>query len=84
MTLRHAVTPDFIPCIQTGVSLMTALISSAIAAAIGGGLAWYIRGRGMAGVQIDLNNVKNDISNIKGRLDGTPAATPVVVTPPAV
>jgi hypothetical protein len=45
------------------------------------GLGFYVGERGTAGVQIDMSNIKNDISAIKGKLDGTPKAT--IVTPVA-
>lgn len=63
--------------IQTGVSTLTAFISSLVSAAVAGGLGWYIRGRGMTGVQIDLKNIKTDIENLKNRVSGAP--TPVAV-----
>lgn len=30
-----------------------------------GGLGWYMRGRGLAGVEIDLANTKNEIVKVK-------------------
>lgn len=65
------------PVIFQGYTLLTLLISNAVSAAVAGGAAWYVRGRGMAGVQIDLNNVKTDIENLKAKL------SPAVVTPVA-
>ena len=72
----HHAAPHYAACVQTGVSHMVSVISSVVAAGIGFGLGWYIKGRGMAGVQIDLNNVKNDVANLKARVTGatTPAA----------
>lgn len=60
------------PVINTvlvGVTYMTALYCSLASAAIAGGLAWYIRGRGMTGVQVDINNIKTDILNLKNKID---------------
>lgn len=60
------------PVIKTvliGVTYMTAAIASAVSAGIGFGLGWYIKGRGMAGVQIDINNIKTDILNLKAKID---------------
>lgn len=65
------------PAIKTiliGVTYMTAIISSAVAVGIGFGLGWYIKGRGMAGVQIDLGNIKTDIANLKAKLSAPIAA----------
>lgn len=68
------------PLIPTGISYMTAIISSLISLAAGFGLGWYVKGRGMTGVQNDLNNVKVDISNLKAKFDApTPAVTPAAV-----
>lgn len=59
---------------------MYTIIGLAAASAISFGLGWYIKGRGMTGVQIDLNNVKTDVENIKARVFPTPA--PVVIATP--
>lgn len=32
---------------------------------LSGGLGWYMRGRGMAGVMIDLANTKNELEKVK-------------------
>lgn len=45
---------------------------------IGLGLGWYLRGRGLAGVEIDLANIKNDIIAVKNHLFGTPSAPTTV------
>lgn len=60
------------PVINTvlvGVTYMTALYCSIASAAISGGLAWYIRGRGLTGVANDINNIKMDIVNLKNKID---------------
>lgn len=60
------------PVIQTvlvGVTYMTALIASSIALLSGFGLGWYVKGRGMVGVQNDINNIKTDILNLKNKID---------------
>ncbi len=58
--------------IETGVSYMSAILSSFISAlvgaGIGGGLAWYIRGRGIPGVKIDLDNAKKTITDLEAKL----------------
>lgn len=56
------------PLIPTGVSYMTAFISSLVSIAAGFGLGWYVKGRGMAGVKIDLANVKTDVENLKAKV----------------
>lgn len=71
------------PVIKTvlvGVTYKMAAIYSVISLAAGFGLGWYIKGRGMAGVQIDLNNVKTDVENLKDKVFpvATPVPTPVV------
>lgn len=63
------------PFIPTGISYMTAIISSLISFVAGFGLGWYVKGRGMTGVKIDLNNVKTDVENLKAKFN---APTPTV------
>ena len=43
-------------------------------------MGFYVGERGFQGVQNDLNNVKLDVANIKGKISG-PTVTPTVVTP---
>jgi hypothetical protein len=43
-----------------------------------GGCGYYMGERGWSGVQIDLGNIKSDISHIQGKLGVTP--TPQVTT----
>lgn len=66
---------------HSGASL-TQFIIGGVAVVIAFVLGWYIKGRGMTGVKIDLNNVKTDVENIKSKIfPSTPAvaaATPVV------
>lgn len=72
------------PIIHTmliGVTYMTALYYSMASLAAGFGLGWYIKGRGMAGVQIDINNIKTDIVNLKNKI--SPPA-PVMVNVPNI
>lgn len=59
----HVIKP--IQTIITGVPMLTLLISNTLTALVAAGLAWYIRGRGMAGVKIDLANAKNEIEKLK-------------------
>jgi len=59
-----------------GIPMITTVISSAVSAAVGAGLAWYIRGRGMTGVKIDMDNAKHEIEKLKSQvsaLTSTPA-----------
>jgi hypothetical protein len=60
---------------------METLIFSAVSAGVAGGLAWYIRGRGLTGVSIDISNIKNDIENLKAKVSPPSVVTPVVVAP---
>lgn len=79
--VAHAA-PVAAPIIKTvlvGVTYMTAFIASGISLAAGFGLGWYIKGRGMAGVQIDINNIKTDIVNLKNKIDPS-APAPVSVS----
>lgn len=64
--------PHLPQTILIGVPYLHAVYASLISFVVGGGLAWYVRGRGLAGVQIDLNNVKTDVENIKTKLIPTP------------
>jgi len=61
--------------------ILNIIIASAVSLLVGGGLGWYIKGRGMTGVQIDLNNVKTDVENIKNKVF---PSTPAVQTAPVV
>lgn len=70
-------TPFLKQYIPQGISGMTAFITSVVAFLVGGGLAWYVKGRGMAGVQIDLNNVKTDVNDLKAKFSA-PTASVVV------
>ena len=69
-----------LPSIKMGVPMLTSLISSIVTGAVGFGLGWYVKGRGMTGVQIDLNNVKTDVENLKNKLfpvQATPVVAPI-------
>lgn len=69
--LPHAVArcAEVHPIIAPGLSYTAGLIMSGVALVIGVVSGWYVKGRGMAGVKIDLDNVKNDITNLKAKLD---------------
>jgi hypothetical protein len=60
--------------VKQGYSMISMIVSSAVAAGIGFGLGWYIKGRGMTGVQNDLNNIKTDVENLKAKIFPAPAA----------
>ena len=70
----HHVAPTVIPIVKQGHSMLSLIVSNISTAVIVGGLAWYIRGRGFAGVQIDINNIKTDIENLKAKISPAPAA----------
>lgn len=65
-TSSHAV--QCLPSVIAGWSFTTVMVTSAISSAIAAALAWYIKGRGMTGVKIDLNNVKTDVENLKAKI----------------
>lgn len=70
--LPHAVAKcaEIHPIIAPGFTYMTGLIMTSIALVVGAVSGWYFKGRGMAGVKIDLNNIKTDVSNLKAKIDG--------------
>lgn len=45
---------------------------------VSGLVGYYIGHRGLTGVQSDLNDVKQDIANVKGKLEGTPSVVATV------
>lgn len=53
-----------------GFSMLTLVISNLVSAAIAGGGAWYVRGRGFAGVKTDVATIKADVSNLKEKIHG--------------
>lgn len=57
------------PYVAPGLTYTTGFICSGISLAVGTLLGWYVKGRGMTGVKIDLINAKMDIANLKGKLD---------------
>lgn len=57
------------PYVAPGLAYTTAFIWSGVSFAIGSLVGWYVKGRGMTGVKIDLINAKMDIANLKGKLD---------------
>ena len=62
------------PHIAQGVSMLTLAISNLTTAVVAAGLAWYIRGRGMTGVKIDIANAQNEIEKLKSQIaPATPA-----------
>lgn len=48
--------------------MLTVILSNVVTATVFGVGAWYWRGRGTAGVQIDINNIKQDIETLKAKL----------------
>lgn len=72
-----------VPSHPFGVSTLTELIIGSIAVAIAFALGWYIKGRGMAGVQIDVANIKTDVLNLKNKIDPS-APAPISATPASV
>lgn len=60
------------PIVIQGYSMFSMLISSAVSGGVMFGLGWYVKGRGMTGVQNDLNNVKQDVEALKAKFSPTP------------
>jgi len=46
-----------------GVTYLNASIAVVIGMAIAGGLAWYIRGRGLTGVKTDITNAETTVKS---------------------
>ena len=68
MQTANVPSQPIIHTLETGVPMLNAVISSAVAFLVGGGLGWYIKGRGVTGVQNDLSNIKTDITNLKAKV----------------
>ena len=65
------------PEIKQGISMLTLLASNGLTMLVSAGLAWYIRGRGMTGVKIDMDNAKNEINKLKDQVSALVAKTPM-------
>lgn len=50
--------------IKTGITYVHALISGLVSFVLGGGLGYYIRGRGLRGVAIDAGNAEAKIASV--------------------
>lgn len=76
--VTHAIVhaKPLIHTVVTGVSYMTALITSSIVGVLCFALGYYVKGRGFAGIKIDVDNIKKDIENLK--VSVSEKATPVV------
>lgn len=57
------------PYVSPGITYTTGFIWSGVTLVIGFITGWYVKGRGMTGVKIDLLNAKMDVANLKGKLD---------------
>lgn len=57
------------PYVAPGIAYTTGFIWAGIALTVGAISGWYTKGRGMAGVKIDLDNVKMDVIALKAKLD---------------
>lgn len=69
--LPHAVAKcaEIHPIIAPGLTYTAGLIWSGVSLGVGFITGWYVKGRGMVGVKIDLLNAKMDIANLKAKLD---------------
>lgn len=52
------------PVIKQGFSMLSLVISNVVSLAIGGGLGWYIKGRGLQGVKNDTANAVQATENV--------------------
>lgn len=52
------------PVIHKGFSMLNLIISNVVSLAIGGGLGWYIKGRGLQGVKNDATNAVTSTENV--------------------
>lgn len=66
-TVHHVMVAK--PLVTQGYSMLTLMITNAVTAVVMGGLGYYIKGRGMAGVNIDIANIKTDVLNLKNKID---------------
>lgn len=57
------------PIIAPGLTYTAGLIWSGVSLVVGAVSGWYVKGRGMTGVKLDLLNAKMDIANLKDKLD---------------
>lgn len=65
---------DHFPTHTVGTSFTRVVIATAVAALISFGLGWYIKGRGLAGVKIDLDNAKTVVTTDAQKVESTFAA----------
>ena len=65
---QYPVVQPVVQTIQTGVSYMDSFLIALSTFLVGCGMGWYVKGRGLTGVQIDLDNVKTDVSNLKNKV----------------
>lgn len=70
---------ELYPLAAPGIAYMTGFIWASVSFLLGTLTGWYVKGRGMSGVKIDLDNVKLELAHIKGTLDGNRTS---IVTPP--
>lgn len=64
------------------MEFITAVTIAEVTFVVGGVLGYYLGHRGIAGVESDLQDVKTDIANIKGKLTPTPVITPIAPIQP--
>lgn len=49
---------------HTGVKMLHLVIDTIVSLAVGFGLGWYIRGRGIKGVKTDLSNANSTVTKL--------------------
>jgi hypothetical protein len=52
------------PIIKQGFSMLNLIISNIVSVAIGGGIGWYVKGRGLQGVKNDAANAVTTTENV--------------------
>lgn len=57
------------PIVAPGITYTTGFIMSGVSLVVGFITGWYVKGRGMTGVKLDLLNAKMDVINLKDKLD---------------
>lgn len=63
------------------MDFVTQLLVTEVLMAVSLVVGYFMGKRGLTGVASDLNNVKTDIANLKGKLDGQAQVVTVTPTP---
>lgn len=60
----HHITPHIKHVTHTGVNMLNLAIDTVVSLAVGFGLGYYVRGRGIKGVQTDLSNAQATVTKV--------------------